>query len=223
MPAVEPEDAAPSWFDPFPGVQISEFESWSDVVNWALPLYQVKQSPSGTLAQEIDRLKNSSDKPEARLISALRFVQDEIRYMGIELGPNSHQPNQPSTVFERRFGDCKDKSLLLSSILNSIGIEAHPALVNTEAKSSLSAWQPTPIAFDHCIVQAKIAGKTYWIDPTISMQRGQLDQYYAPDYALALVIRDGGHELERIPLSKSETRERRPSKRDFTRIIQPAR
>ena len=46
----------------------------------------------------------------------------------------------------------KDKSLLLSSILNELGIEAFPALVNTEAQTELARELPSPLAFDHCIV-----------------------------------------------------------------------
>ena len=48
---------------------------------------------------------------------AVNFVQNEIRYMGIETGKYSHKANSPEKVFKQRYGDCKDKSLLLASIL----------------------------------------------------------------------------------------------------------
>jgi len=181
VPAANYEDATPSWFNPAPAIQVSEFATWNDVIRWALPLFALKDSPSAGLSQQIDRFRHDNPTTEGQLIAALRFVQDEVRYMGFELGPNSHQPTQPSVVFERRFGDCKDKSLLLSTILNALGIDAHPALVNTEAKTDLIKWQATPLAFNHCIVQAKLSGKTYWLDPTIGLQRGGLAQYYNPD------------------------------------------
>ena len=117
-------------------------------------------------------------------------MQDEIRYLGIELGRYSHQPTLPAKVFARRFGDCKDKSLLLATVLKSMGVDAAPALVDSTAGRSLDAQQPSPFAFDHVIVQAKIAGKTYWFDPTMSYQRGGLDKYYDPDYERALVLRE---------------------------------
>lgn len=196
--AIEYESATPSWFDPHPSVQLSEFASWREVAQWAAPLYQVKQALSSKLEQQINKWRTEQPQSEQRLIAALRFAQDEVRYLGVELGAYSHQPNQPSVVFERRFGDCKDKSLLLVSMLNALGIEAHPALVNTSTQRGLDEWQPTPYAFDHCIVQAKVNAKTYWLDPTISYQRGDLSNHQNPNYERALVISEGSHALEDI-------------------------
>jgi transglutaminase-like putative cysteine protease len=196
--AIEAEDYTPTWFDPYPYVQLSEFARWEEVVNWATPLYQIKQPLSPKLEQQINKWRAESKQPEQQLVSALRFTQDEVRYLGVELDAYSHQPNQPSAVFERRFGDCKDKSLLLVSMLNSLGIEAYPALVHTSEQHKLDEWQPTPYAFDHCIVQAKLNDKTYWLDPTISYQRGDLATYQNPNYERALVVREGTSALERI-------------------------
>jgi len=199
IPAVTSDDSAPDWYDPSPRINLSEFQTWADVVNWALPFYQNSQLNNAELRQQIEEWKKASESPAQRTISALRFVQDEIRYLGIELGRYSHQPTSPEKVFTRRFGDCKDKSLLLSSILNSMGIEAAPALVNSSDKSSLDSWQPTPFAFDHVIVRARINGRTYWLDPTISYQRGGLENYYDPPFERSLVLKAGTTELEKIP------------------------
>jgi transglutaminase-like putative cysteine protease len=202
VPAAQSEDSTPSWFDPVPSVQLSEFETWADVARWAAPLYEVK-GLSPALKAQIAEWQKLPD-PEARLLAARRFVQDEVRYLGIEMGPYSHTPTQPSKVFDRRFGDCKDKSLLLSTILNALGIEARPALVNTDARHTLDEWQPSPYDFDHCIVRARLGDKTYWIDPTISYQRGTLDSYYPPEYERALVLRPDADSLDRIPLAPAD-------------------
>jgi transglutaminase-like putative cysteine protease len=201
--AVTTEDSTPDWFDSYPAVSLSEFGSWEDVVQWALPLYQLSAVSPPELVAKTEHWKNEFASPEQRTVAALRFVQDEIRYLGIELGRYSHQPTSPAKVFTRRFGDCKDKSLLLSTILTSMGIDAAPALVNSREGASLETSQPSPFAFDHVIVKTKINGKTYWLDPTISYQRGGLDKYYDPPYERGLVLRAGTRELERIPLPSS--------------------
>ena len=58
-------------------------------------------------------------------------MQDDIRYLGFENGLNSFKPSKPIEVLKRRFGDCKDKALLLSTLLQSYGIAANPILVNS--------------------------------------------------------------------------------------------
>lgn len=198
------DDSTPDWFNPFPRIILSEFQTWSEVVDWALPFYKPSSLNNPELKAKIEEWKKLSDSPEKRAIAALRFVQDEIRYLGIELGRYSHQPTTPEKVFARRFGDCKDKSLLLSSILNLMGIEAATTLVNTEVKSSLDSWQATPFAFDHVIVRAKINGKTYWFDPTVSYQRGGIESYHSPSFERGLVLIAGTTELEKIPLPGSD-------------------
>lgn len=197
--AVSVEDSTPAWFSPYPTVNLSEFQTWNDVVQWALPLYESTNPTPAELTLKTQKWQADFHSPEERTMAALRFVQDEIRYLGIELGRYSHQPTSPAKVFARRFGDCKDKSLLLATLLKSMGVDAAPALVHSSEGKSLDAQQPSPFAFDHVIVQAKIAGKTYWFDPTISYQRGGLDKYYDPPYERALVMRAGAGELEKIP------------------------
>jgi transglutaminase-like putative cysteine protease len=199
--ALDPEDSIPSWFDPYPSVDLSEFESWNDVVNWALPLYRVDDAPSPELKATIDMIAKSNPNSGDRLLAAMRFVQDDVRYLGIEMGSYSHQPTQPAKVLARRFGDCKDKSLLLATMLKALGIDAAPALVNTASGKSLDLWQPSPYAFNHVIVQARLSGATYWLEATRSYQRGGLSQFYNPPFSMALVLREGTGKLEEIPIT----------------------
>jgi len=196
---MEGEDHVPGWYFSSPWVDVSEFETWSDVVAWALPLYKAVATPELTV--RIDAISKASSSPEARLLAALRLVQDEVRYMGIEMGPYSHQPTPPATVFARRFGDCKDKALLLTTILRALGIDAAPALVNTESGKVLDSRQPSPYAFDHAIVNVRLDGRTYWLDGTRTFQRGSLKHFYNPPYAKALVLRPGTSGLEDIPVT----------------------
>jgi hypothetical protein len=198
--AISVEDGIPDWFDPYPTISLSEFRSWSDVVQWALPMYGNADPMPPDLITKIQKWQKDHESPEQQAVPALRFVQDEIRYLGIELGRYSHQPTSPAKVFARRFGDCKDKSLLLATVLKSMGIDAAPALVHSTEGRTLDKKQPSPFELDHVIVQAKIAGKTYWLDPTMSYQRGGLDKYYDPSYERALVLRADTIELENIPL-----------------------
>jgi transglutaminase-like putative cysteine protease len=198
-PGVDYEDSAPSWYDPTPSVQLSEFETWADVARWAAPLYETG-GLSPALKAQIEEWRRLPS-PEERLLAARRFVQDEVRYLGIELGTYSHTPTKPSKVFERRFGDCKDKTLLLATMLNQLDIEARPALVNTDLRHTLDDWQPTPYAFDHVIVRAELDGKTFWIDPTISYQRGTLAGAPTPEYERALVVGPDTQSLVEIPLT----------------------
>lgn len=182
------EKDAPSWFDPYPSVQWSEFADWQSVVQWAEPLYRVPEPLGPQVRAEIRRIALAQPDAGQRMLSALRFVQREVRYLGVEIGAGSHAPSSPERVLQRRFGDCKDKSLLTIAMLRALGVEAHAALVNTNLRHGIEGWQPAPGAFNHVLVRARIGRDVYWIDPTLALQRGSLARLVQSDHGLALVI-----------------------------------
>lgn len=197
--ALAVESDAPNWFDPYPSVLWSEFDSWQSVAQWALPLYQPPRQLSPALQAEVERIARVHATPTERMLAALRFVQSEIRYLGVEIGAGSHAPSAPERVLERRFGDCKDKSLLTMTLLQALGIDARAALVNTSTRRGIGELLPMPYAFNHVIVQATLDGRHYWLDPTRAAQPGDLAHLYQPDYGLALIVDAGSRSL--VPMA----------------------
>lgn len=203
--AVQGENHMPSWFDPYDWISMSEYGSWKEVNDWACALFTINKPPDGALKAKIAEIKRTSPIPEEQTQAALRFVQDDIRYMGIEMGPNSHQPHDPSKVFTQRFGDCKDKTLLLCTMLKELGIPAYPVLINTDLRDKLPQELPTPNAFDHATVKVVLGDQSFWLDPTISFQRGRLKDLYFPAFRWGLVLSDTTLALSPInPQGESE-------------------
>jgi transglutaminase-like putative cysteine protease len=202
-PQVEYEGREPAWFESDPLAQFSDFDSWDAVREWALPLYPPRP-PTPAMAERVAEWRRASDGAEERALAALRFVQDDVRYLGFELGPNSHAPHTPELVLAQRFGDCKDKSYLLVTLLRALGIDADPALVDATPGQRVADSIPSPFAFDHVIVRATIGGRVYWLDPTLSQQGGTLEIQSTPRYGHALVLRAGSKGLEAIPEDRVE-------------------
>jgi hypothetical protein len=189
----ETKTAAPSWYNNYPAAFVTEYNNWSEVINWALSIFNHYHYPLPEgLLHKIDGWKAiAKDNKDLFANLATRFVQNDIRYLGLEIGPNTHQPHAPASVFGQRFGDCKDKALLLAAILQHQGIPAYVALVNTDIRSKLTETSPSPSAFDHAIVALERSKDHYqYIDPTLSGQRGELADLYVPAYGYALVLRD---------------------------------
>ncbi len=197
VPALPVEDSLPTWFRPDPFVQLTEFATWGAVNQWALRLFQNPGTISTDLKQKIDQWKTIG-RWDDRVLAVLKFVQNDIRYFGIEIGVNGNQPSPPSQVFERRFGDCKDKAFLFVTILRQMGIEAYPVLVNSRARRSLDDWMPSAHAFDHVIAFVRFEGRSYWLDCT-AHQNGTFANYRPPDFERGLVIRADTTRLSVIP------------------------
>jgi transglutaminase-like putative cysteine protease len=185
--AKEFEYGLPAWYNNSSIVTLSDFESWQNVGEWARELFIVSPAERDKLKTLIASTFKSTDDKEY-ILEAIRFVQDEVRYLGFETGINTHKPYPPSQIFTQRFGDCKDKSLLLTTLLQVRNIEAYPVLVNTSLKQSLDERIPSGMIFDHCITEIVFKGEKIFIDPTIGNQGGDLGTCYLPDYRRGLVI-----------------------------------
>lgn len=202
-PALKPmetQTGVPSWFDNYPHITVTEYRNWNEVVNWGISLFDKYQySLPAELENKIAALRKESKGNKFTFTSlATRFVQDQVRYLGLEIGIHTHRPHNPGEVFKQRFGDCKDKALLLAMMLRRENIPAYVALVNTSDKSKLGELQPSPSAFNHAIVAIDDVNTYQFIDPTISYQRGDLAGLYIPAYGYALILKEGTERLERI-------------------------
>ncbi|WP_254560346.1 DUF3857 domain-containing protein [Dyadobacter diqingensis] len=196
--SIPSEEYKPSWFYNYPFVQITEFKNWQDVVNWGLKLYQVPDI-SGQLKSKVEDWKKIAKQSDYEYIEqAIRFVQDEIRYLGIETGENSHRPHSPEEVFRQRYGDCKDKAFLLCALLKANNIECDPVLVNTYNRSHVTEYLPTPADFNHVVVRFAVGDKKkdfHLVDATISMQGGTASQVSFPDYGMGLPLKKGQKDI----------------------------
>ncbi|HEV7486834.1 MAG TPA: DUF3857 domain-containing protein [Thermoanaerobaculia bacterium] len=196
--ATDAEDSTPDWYEPSEVVQVTEYGSWSEVAKWADALFQLDDASRATIAGIANDIRKSNHTRDAQAVAAIRFVQDDIRYLGIEMGRGSHEPRQPAVVMSQRYGDCKDKALFLAALLRALGVEAYPALVNTKLRRHLDDFLPSPFLFDHVITEVLDGGKTYWIDGTLADQGGTLATIDTPSDERALIVRPQTNALAKI-------------------------
>jgi hypothetical protein len=185
--ALKLEDNMPAWSIPYKYFILSSFHSWAQVNDWARNVFALYKEPA--LDNVFKEIFTGEETTEDKINKIINFVQDEIRYMGIESGIGSIKPFPPELVVNHRFGDCKDKSLLLVSLLKQIGLEkAWCVLVNTQLKNEINNMYPSNEVFNHCMVRFDYNDTTYWVDPTMAQQGGDFRNLYNPSYGKALII-----------------------------------
>lgn len=202
-PAYLGEPNEPAWYYGAPYVQVTTDANWQGVADWAVKNLAKAQTGTNSSIQNLvsEWNKEAGDSTLLYVKLATRFVQDQVRYMGVEMGPYSFLPRSPDQVMKQRYGDCKDKSLLLYTFLHLHHIEASVAFVNTDYGNHLTDYLPSVGLFDHAIVTFNYEGNTYWIDPTINYQRGNMYNIATPDFGYALVISPGEDSLTRMQVN----------------------
>jgi len=95
--------------------------SWKEMGDWEASLEQGRRDPSPEIKQKVSALISAAPTQLAKVQRVAKFVQDDIRYVAIELGIGGWQPHHAADIYTHRYGDCKDKATLMSSMLHEVG------------------------------------------------------------------------------------------------------
>lgn len=203
----DPEERQPSRMESAPLVRITTYQSWGAFTSWWWNLIRNQSSISPQMRKKAEQLTEGLTNNRAKIDAIYRFVTTDIRYEAWEFGVHGYKPYSTPVIFERRHGDCKDKSLLLNALLSVVGIRSHPVLIRANPVRSKDDLELAMVNhFNHCIS---------YVDPTDSSPGMYLDgtANYHPigtlptmDYgAEVLVVRGTAGDLEQIAWPPADT------------------
>ena len=158
-----------------------------------------------TLRRRVHRLTSDLTSEAAKIQAIYHFVATSIRYVGIELGQSAYQPSPATEVFHMQYGDCKDKTTLLISMLDLVGIKAYPVLMSVAPYERVDTALPSLNQFNHMIVAIPTGTNAYiWLDPTASTcSYGNLP--YNTQGRTGFIISDIRGEFVEIPIFPPES------------------
>jgi tetratricopeptide (TPR) repeat protein len=145
-------------------VRLTTFKTWGDVARWYGGLEASQRRPTPEIRRKAEELVKGATTPHAKAEALYNFVAKNFRYVSLSLGMGRYQPRPAAEVLRDQYGDCKDKHTLLASLLESVGLQSHAALVNSQVK--IDPDFPSPSQFDHVITRVSAAGDTIWLDTT---------------------------------------------------------
>jgi uncharacterized protein DUF3857/transglutaminase superfamily protein len=204
-----------TYFPPGGAAGGRSFRDWKQMGVWFTGLSQGRRDTTPEIKQKAASLTASATDPVDKMAALAKFVQQDVRYVAIELGIGGIQPHPAGEIFQHRYGDCKDKATLMGTMLKEIGVDSYYVIINSE-RGSVDATTPAQIsAFDHAIIAIKLPedakngvlpaavqhpklGRLLFFDPTDELVPfGQLSGALQENYGL-LVGPDGG-ELYQLP------------------------
>lgn len=166
-PGLVEEVGMPPTKDIVPRLTYSSVKSWDDVYNWYKSLAKDRYDADGNIEKTVHAVTAGLTAPSEKIQALYHLVASQIRYVGIELGQGAYQPSPASQVFQMRYGDCKDKTTLLISMLNILGIKAFPVLLNPTPYERIDDEIPSLGQFSHVIAAVpKDDGSYIWLDAT---------------------------------------------------------
>ncbi len=96
--------------------------------------YEKGASSKVSVTPEIQKLADELTQGKAtekeQVAAIYHWVSKNIRYVAIYLGHGGVVPHDAATILKNHYGDCKDHTIILASLLKAKGIESSAALIN---------------------------------------------------------------------------------------------
>lgn len=230
LPPIETEPASPvSKLNPrvavniFPpqgkATMLRSFADWKDVSRYSSELSDPQTAFNEQMAAKAREL-TANAKTEFERIQAISRYAQSVNYISIQIDVGrggGYRPHAAVDVFNKNYGDCKDKANLMRAMLKALGVESYPVIIWSGDPNHVAPEWPSPQQFNHCIIAVKVSdetqastivkhpslGRLLIFDPTDDdTPIGDLPHHEQGSYAL-IVAGDAG-ELMKMPVTPSE-------------------
>jgi hypothetical protein len=135
MPALDLENihAAPDWWALAARASIHWGDTairdrdaqWRAIGQWMGQLEEHRPDPTPEIAAKAQELTAGAPDLYTKLSRITDYIQKNVRYFVVLKGIGGWQAHPAGDIFRNRYGDCKDKTTLLISMLQAVGIHAH--------------------------------------------------------------------------------------------------
>lgn len=99
-------------------------KEWQALGAWFARLETGRPDPSQEIAAKTQQLIAAAPDFYAKLVAITSYIQRNVRYFVVERGIGGWQAHPAPAIFRNGYGDCKDKTTLLISMLQVAGIQA---------------------------------------------------------------------------------------------------
>lgn len=178
-------------------------DDWEGLAAWQYELNKGRGELPGEFKSKILALVDGVDDTYERVSILYDFLQQNYRYVSIQLGVGGWQTMKAEDVVKYSYGDCKGLTNLMKSMLEAAGIPANYTLVLAGAnKDDIEVDLPSN-QFNHVILQVPTENSPIWLECTSSLlPAGFLGDFTKNRHVL--VTQEGGGYLTKTPSYNSD-------------------
>lgn len=181
---------APAVFE-MGGIQGS-MQSWKDFGLFQLELNKGRDQLPDAVKQKVHSLTDGVTDPFQKVKALYEYMQQNTRYISIQLGIGGWQPFDASFVASKGYGDCKALSNYMYSLLKEAGIRSCYTIIRAGTNVSMANPDFPSSQFNHIILCVPQPKDSIWLECTSqTLPAGYLSSFTADRDALA-VDENGG-------------------------------
>ncbi|MGK2862519.1 MAG: DUF3857 domain-containing protein, partial [Chitinophagaceae bacterium] len=207
LAAVIPEFASPAWHTITTSVNLATEKftlgdyqgsnaSWKEFGRFVYDLKKDRDLLPEDIKQKVHKLVNGVSDPKEKIRLLYEFMQQNTRYISIQLGVGGWQPFDATFVGTKKYGDCKALSNFMFSLLKEVGIRSVYTITGRGYESDYFLTDFPSSQFNHAILFVPINKDTVWLECTSqTLSPGYVGADNCNRYAVA-VDENGGHLVE---------------------------
>jgi len=177
-------------------IVVSTVHTWPELSRIAWRLTADKCVADETVKSLVAEITQGLTTTEDKMRAIHYWILKNVRYLGVAMDRGAFlEPHLASYTIEKEYGVCRDKAVLMVTMLGEIGVPAWTVFINPGR--ALDPEVPS-IYFEHGIVAVKGPdGEYLYIDPTIETSRDVYANY--PSDRWVLLLTEEGDDLRRVP------------------------
>ena len=149
VPRPEPEPFAPDSNPLYQQISVAAPITWGGIASWYAALSRSRYRLTPALNQQLSTVVLGASTLDDSLRALHRWVAQDFRYVSLSLAIGGYQPRMPMSVWETKYGDCKDKATLFIALARRMGVSAYPVLLSSTGGINRSL--PSAYQLDHVI------------------------------------------------------------------------
>ncbi len=176
--------------------------NWEDFGKFYYGLYSKQLDLSPERELEIQNLTSGLKNDREKIDFLYNYMQQNMRYLSIQLGIGGWKPLAASYVDKNKYGDCKALTNYMQALLKAVNITSYPALVNAGANEERVDAQFSNNQFNHVILMVPQGKDSVWLECTSQTSvPGELGNF--TENRNALIVKPSGSMLISTPASKA--------------------
>ncbi|RRO21396.1 DUF3857 domain-containing protein [Flavobacteriaceae bacterium 14752] len=147
--------------------QDGQASNWEEMGQWQYEkLIKGRDKVSEKTKQEILTLTQGIEDPLEKVKIVYKYVQDNTRYISVQVGIGGWQPIEAETVDEVKYGDCKGLTNYTKALLKIVGVDAKYTVVFAGREKQNLDEDFASIQGNHVILNVPLENKDLWLECT---------------------------------------------------------
>ena len=180
---------APAKFS-FEGYE-GDMSTWDGFAAWIRKLNKDLEPIPQQLAQDLRQLTDAME-PREKVRAVYEYLQENTRYVSIQLGIGGFQPFSPAIVNETGYGDCKALSFFTRNMLSEVGISSNYTLVSAGRNFDKIDHDFPNSNFNHVILGVPMENDTIWLECTNQTNPFGYQGSFTGDREVFMIHENGG-------------------------------